>query len=329
MALISSILNAYLTGCFLLEPDLRELQNYPIFLLTLTDFLVTTVGSLGLFFTRYFVVHHPSNYYKNFNSEGFTFFNKTRYQIQQLIQRWITENVSPFWFSCLPNFAMRRLNEYGFGLCSLLLAYDRYVSICKPTEKNTLLSSHRRKKLYSTATVIIFLSITIDAVHSYMRQQWNCGSALILDNNAHPIATFSMNALLSLLYSFIPAIFCFKMYWDIGWVLLSRDRKIGRNLNLVLSFATICCVWVLCLLSTFCWNLYVWIVDMTVYPKLKKLTYPLMLNSDQRSIIYQLSAISSLVNPFLILICQKDYRTPFKKQLKKIREKRKIFFGRS
>ena len=319
MAFILSLLNAYLTGCFLFSSELRELQNYPIFLLTTIDFLVTSLGYLGKFFSRNFIIYHPSNVASLFVSDGFNFFNKIRYSLQQIFQQWTTENIHPFWFGCLPSLAMIRINEYGFGLCSLLLAYERYVLICKPTEKTILLSSERRKKLYTVTTLIILMSVMVDAVHSYIRQKWSCDLIFTVSNNAGLTVTTLTSLFLSAVYSFIPAVFCFLMYWDIGLVLLNRDKKIGRNLNLVLCFATICCVWLLCLFARSAWIIYLWILYTTVHPNLKKFRYPLMTNPDKRDLIYQCSAISSLLDPFLILLCQKDYRTPFKNQLEKIR----------
>ena len=280
MAFISLVLNAYLTGCFLFSSELRELQNYPIFLLTTIDFIVTSLGYLGKFVSRNFIIFHPSNVSPLFASDGFNFFNKIRYSLQQIFQQWTTENMHPFWFGCLPSLAMIRINEYGFGLCSLLLAYERYVLICKPTEKTILLSSERRKKLY---TVTPLTSLFLSAV-----------------------------------YSFVPAVLCILMYWDIGLVLLNRDKKIGRNLNLVLCFASICCVWLLCLFARSAWIIYLWILYTTVHPNLKKIRYPLMTNPDKRDLIYQCSAISLLLDPFLVLLCQNDRLSiPFQKPVEK------------
>ena len=173
MATISTMLNLYLTCCFLMSPDLRELKNYPIFLLSLTDFIVTGPGYSWKYISKQFIVYHPSNF-SPFFSHGPEFLNNLRTNLQSILQRPITENIDPFWFSCLPNLAMIRMNEYAYGICSLLLAYERYVCVCKATEKSTLHSSQRRKKIYVFATMIIVCTTIADAIHSYIKQKWNC-----------------------------------------------------------------------------------------------------------------------------------------------------------
>ena len=72
--------------------------------------------------------------------------DRVRSNVQSLIGDLVIENLDPFWYACLPLFALRQVNEYGYGLCSLLLAYERYVSVCKAAEQLTLLRSERRKR---------------------------------------------------------------------------------------------------------------------------------------------------------------------------------------
>ena len=173
MAANSTILNLYLTCCFLTSSDLRELKNYPIFLLSLTDFIVTGPGYIWKYISEQFIVYHPSNV-SPFFSHGPEFLNNLRTNLQSILQRPITENIDPFWFSCLPNLAMIRMNEYAYGICSLLIAYERYVCVCKVAEKSALLSTQKRKKIYFISTLIILCTTISDGIHSYIKHKWYC-----------------------------------------------------------------------------------------------------------------------------------------------------------
>ena len=62
IALVSTILNLYFVLCFLIDAELRELQNYPIFLTTLIDFIACGFGFLGDMFSKEFLRHHFSSY---------------------------------------------------------------------------------------------------------------------------------------------------------------------------------------------------------------------------------------------------------------------------
>ena len=109
-----------------------------------------------------------------FVSHAPDFYNKLRLNLQAGLQNPITENINPFWLSCLPKLVMIRLNEYSYGICSLLLAYERYVCVCRATQKSTLLSSQKRKKMYAAATLVILFTTLADGIQSYVKQKWNC-----------------------------------------------------------------------------------------------------------------------------------------------------------
>ena len=52
VALIASFVSLYFMLCFLISSDLREIKNYPIFLMTLVDFTVTGPGFAWNMFVR-------------------------------------------------------------------------------------------------------------------------------------------------------------------------------------------------------------------------------------------------------------------------------------
>ena len=71
-------------------------QNYPIFLLSLIDSLVTGPGCVWQFITKQFVVHQPSNFPDMFFTQAPKFYSNMRSVLQRALQIPITENVNPF-----------------------------------------------------------------------------------------------------------------------------------------------------------------------------------------------------------------------------------------
>ena len=68
------------------------------------------------------------------------------------------KHVNWFWVSCFPGLLYCRLSVYGVGLCHLLASYERYILICRPTEKDTVLSNRNRVKMYAIVTITIAAS---------------------------------------------------------------------------------------------------------------------------------------------------------------------------
>ena len=68
------------------------------------------------------------------------------------------KHVNWFWVSCFPGILYGRLSIYGVGLCHLLASYERYILICRPTEKDTVLSNRNRVKMYAIVTTTIAAS---------------------------------------------------------------------------------------------------------------------------------------------------------------------------
>ena len=214
-AFVSLALNVYLVGCFVFSPDIRELKNYPIFLLTVIDLVVTGPGFCGRFVSEQFIRYHSSNKDQHgrtiFTSQGFGFYNNLRSVLQGTLQPAILGKVDPFWFSCLPDLLLVRLNEYGNGPCALILAYERFVLVCKPLKKSTLLSSFRRKLMYTFATAVIMISFLTDAICRYVFGSWYCAMFRFNDNTK---ITYGMPLLTGFIYSLVPAVLCIGCYFS-------------------------------------------------------------------------------------------------------------------
>ena len=325
VSLISTVCNTYLTACFLLNSELRCLDNYPLFLMSLIDLIITGPGYLWKFFTQQFVMQHPSNSPNRFVSHGIPFYNALRYKIQSAVKNPIIRNIDPFWFSCLPNLAMIRVSEYGFGLCSVLLAYERYVLICKPTEKTILLSSSKRRKKYIVVSAFIVVCILADGIHSYLRQKWYC--KIVFWIIGHGIVNTTIQYGFPLIFSGLLLTFCSLFYWRIARVMVARKKKVGRNLNLLLCFGTICFVWTMSLIAKAGMGASDIYRVLTVNSLTDLMNAPFYYNYGQTDCVTLLFSMTSLVDPAIIFICQKDYRILSKKQVEYLRKKIKIWRG--
>ena len=146
--------------CFLFNSDIRELKNYPIFLVNLIDLVVTGPGFFSLFFSQQFIQLKSS-----FNSSEqdylVTWWNGIRDLIRPYAYKLFVQNFSWFWYICLPELLTQRLNEYSNCLCALVLAYERYIMICKPHEKDLILTDKRRYLTYVVLTTVIVAMMII------------------------------------------------------------------------------------------------------------------------------------------------------------------------
>ena len=186
MGAVTATFNLYLMCCFLLVSDLRELEKVPLFLTATIDFLATGPGFCGHFFAYEFVRLDKFGVipvtYGNWFVEMYELLRK---YLSNHIRSFITQNFNWFVYACLPELFLQRLNEYGSGICSLLLAFDRYVNICRPTDAKVILARDKRQKWYFISTIVIICSFVCDAVIRYATHDWNChwGFILTYQNN--------------------------------------------------------------------------------------------------------------------------------------------------
>ena len=313
---IAADLNLYLVCSYVFSSELRDAVAYPIFLLTLIDFLTTGPGYLLCYVSREFILYHPSNFPEEYISQGFEFYEAIRRQIQLLVQQPIAQNVHPFWFGCLPHLFITRLNEYGNGLCSILIAYERFVLICKPTQKDTLLSKKRRRLGYVIITTIIVLIFAGESFYHYFYRHFTC--YYLIQEFEHAQFGHLINLISNLVFSVLPALLCCYYYSCIAKVLFSRQKKIGRNLNLIFCFAVICIVWIISIIVKLLPLIYYNVSSFDIFGS-AMLLVPFELNIGNLHMVTLLSGITSLVDPILILVSQKDYRKPFYNFWKKLK----------
>ena len=314
---IATNLNFYLVCSYIFSFDVRDAVTYPIFLLTMIDFLTTGPGYIFCYLAHEFILYHPSNFPEAYISHGIASYEKLRHKVQLLIQQPIVQNIHPFWFGCVPHLFITRLNEYGNGLCALLIAYERYILICKPTKKSTLLSKRRQRFRYVLVTATILLLFGAESFYHYFYRHFTCYYLIQSLENAH--FGHLLNIMSNLGFSLLPALICCHCYFCIAKVLICRRKKIGRNLNLILCFATTCAVWVVSLIVKIFPLIYYLVRSLATTDPSMMHDFPLQLNMENLQMVTLLSGLTSLFDPVLIIVSQKDYRKPFYNFWKMIR----------
>ena len=313
----SFCLNLYLVCCFLFDADLRQLRNYPIFLLNFTDLLATGPGFFSLLVSQQFIQPHT-----DFNFDGqdtfVSWISHIRDFFRPHVYSLIVSNVSWFWYICLPELLTQRLNEYSNGPCTLLIAYERYVMVCKPHQKDQILTEKRRYKMYATVTLTIIFMLFLDAFIRYTSYDFHCSSGFIFDQFDQSRTISS--TVTCLIFSILPTVFSTLFYYRAATALIKRKKKIGRNLNLIVCFAMICSVSLLTLSVRYTFNVYLIFVAKKELPR-KIYQYPFVRNLHLRFILNNFSGFAAVFNPFLILLGQTDYREPFFKHKKKMIQK--------
>ena len=214
----------------------------------------------------------------------------------------------------------QRLNEYSSGICAILLAYERYILVCKPFEKDKILSDQKRKKYYILATFGILVMTVGEGIVRYLTYDFHCytGFTFFKGHKFEELSRIISGTVTAVLFSLIPALFCLYYYYHASSALFGRDKKIGRNLNLIACFSAICVIWLLSLLLRYSVVLYQLLVSSYAL-KLHQYKYPILNNKNIKYLLFNISAVSSVCNPFLILLAQTDHREPFLKFLRRFR----------
>ena len=124
--------------------------------------------------------------------------------------------------------------------------------------------------------------------------------------------------LTSIIFSFIPGIFSVFFYIRIAGTLLRCKKKVGRNLNLILAFGFSCFTWLICW-AVYCGTQIQFFFIMKNKQVHKLYTFAIISNLAVFHLINLISGLTSILNPFLLLIILQNYRKPavnFFKRLK-------------
>ena len=318
--------NLYLACCYLFVGELRNLKNYPIFLVNLMDVLVTGPGFFLLFFCENFVRHEAGVYFYKYL--GGSYFLRWLHELKFSIspQIWQFAHKLPwFIFGCLPEMLTQRLNEYSGGICAILLAYERYILVCKPFDKDKILSDQKRKRYYILATFGILIMTVGEGIVRYLTYDFDCytGFTFFKGHKFEEWSRIISGTVTAILFSLIPALFCIYYYYHASSALFGRNKKNGRNLNLIVCFSAICVIWLVTLSVRYSVVLYQTLVNIYAHG-LHKYKYPIIRNNHIKYLLFNMSGFSSVFNPFLILLAQTDHREPFLKFLRRFKSGAKL-----
>ena len=139
---MSSAINLYFVCCCIFSSDIRQLQNYPIFFLTLLDCIITGPGALSFLIseeTDMSVLYNEG--YRASASSFFGGYSALRKFLKYNVGPVLRNKVSPFLYKCLPSMFMVQLNHYSTGPCNFVLAYERSCNqlvhcICEKSKMN-------------------------------------------------------------------------------------------------------------------------------------------------------------------------------------------------
>ena len=145
--------------------DLREIKNFPIFLLNLIDLISVSSGIFLSLLAKEFVSYPNMDFFSrnkgSFSSIATRYVNY-RYRTRAILLPVFAEQFSYYFANCITKVFGTRLAEYGVGVCNCLLAYERYILVTKPVEKDLKLSTPQRRRQYIFAVVVILTPFLTD-----------------------------------------------------------------------------------------------------------------------------------------------------------------------
>ena len=155
-----------------------------------------------------------------------------------------------------------------------------------------------------------------------MLEDFECslGFSFFIESHATVLSRFRSSTVTLALFSVLPAVLCVVYYYRSVNVLFKRKKKLGRNLNLIICFSTICIIWWFTFLVRYAFFVYSLVVSLTA-PLRKVYQYPVIRNLYLDFILNNFSSFSSIINPIMFLLAQTDYREPFLKGLEKFRRR--------
>ena len=125
----------------------------------------------------------------------------------------------------MPLVLYHRVNEYVTGICTLILASERFIVYCKPDKVDTYLTRTKRKVIYSVATVVI-IALTIFEISYRFKtfhhwQYFNCSYGFLEGE----IQSFYSMIATGIIFFAVPAVISIVMYICIFVVLFRAQSR--------------------------------------------------------------------------------------------------------
>ncbi|XP_075253178.1 uncharacterized protein LOC142344976 [Convolutriloba macropyga] len=198
------------------------------------------------------------------------------------------------------------LTQYTTGPCILLLAVDRYISVCWATRAKQILSQKTRRFLCLALlflNIAIFITAPTRALLVYYRsgrQRLSCETMMYSKYETKIVADLVM-------FYAIPAFVSIFLYSFTGYQLLSsRNNKKIRNRNLTIALIASTVYWFLCWLPNAFLSIYSRVRGTS--SGLYQQEYWYYVLSEYRHMVYLSHAFC---NPLFILFVSRRFQEPF------------------
>ena len=192
-------------------------------------------------------------------------------------------------------------------MCTLAIAIERYIFVCRGVDAATILSRNRHLGFCITTSVLV----VIVSVSEFLRE-----FAFLKDSNngAFPPSVMTTLRVSGILVFFVPAIICIVLYIRIGLTLKDMISNQDQNRRLNIAFAVTCTLWIV-----------LWSPD-AVLTLILNLTYAGFNVPNQYVLMYMqpiasycVKSIYSSLNPIVFLLISPPFQAPILEKFKQIK----------
>ena len=151
-----------------------------------------------------------------------------------------------FW-TCYSSFFLTRIPETFTGLCTLVLALDRFVLIVLPLRSAQLLTRTNRIVVYTLLTVpALALNLFEAAKRSQEAMTHEVKNDIcLLFPDIELLSFTNISHATALLFYFTPGLLSLLLYSVVSYVLLNKPTNAGRNKVLTIALMFSCIFWLL------------------------------------------------------------------------------------
>ena len=299
LSLSCALLNFLLIVFCLSEKEFRDLKFFPIGFQALIDLLGPGLASLLYEIRIYFTAFSTHWGHADPASQPVSMPRILRSLEMQTV------------FDCILMFFRSLLNEYSTGICILTTSFIRYILVCHPTSD---FLTH--KKLVFMASLIIVVA-SCGAISNILLMEFSPSEfgEYGLQHSKQPSFVGNCVAFLfrdrlriifeASLFMVFPAIASAFFYISICKLILKRelDEERNRNLSIALCISWVC--WM------FCWtpNYAMMFTDLTRDGKFSQYSAGYVIYKYMSMFRTTIQMLYSQINPFLILVVLKPFRT--------------------
>ena len=284
MSIVIVILNVYFASAYLILPDFRSAQNYPVFLQALFDLFLSGYCSIIDAVAQHVL---------------------TDFKRADLFHRHIVK--------CLTNYGFMTARELVTAITILAIACQRYIYVCKP---HLPLDERFYKRLVKSNCIITALTLlfilaggVVIAVRFASTGKSSSCVGLYGSNDRWPVIvhdTFSF---------YIPAPVCTFLYICVGIKLWKTSSRRKRNRQLTVLFMLSCFLWIVFWLPTKVFFTYTQRTMGVEYLASRSIAFFTLVKFS-----HVFAQLFSTTQPFVIICCYRPLSQPLLKLVLKLRK---------